>query len=291
MAVLSAGPAARADSCTGVTERGARFATCFDVGNRLSVTAATTGFGGALALRHDITFDDDPDLVWKMEHAIAEASYTPFDHRFTGLLYRGRYLRHARDGHIVLPLGTPQKVFLPFDLGALVEVGQLDWRATGATGLGIVKTAALIDVSRARDHRSRLAFGPVGSWGVTLDRGQARVTEQVVAPFSALLAEAHLESADGLTFADLRGEAGMVWHTTGRWTFEQRAEASLERIVLAVDDRPVALFAAVRYDSELAEATAGVGVRIVLVDRTDPRVSLRPPGRVTAASDRPSPSE
>ena len=54
------------------------------------------------------------------------------------------------------------------------------------------------------------------------------------------------------------------------------AEASLERIVLAINDRPVALFAGVNYDSVRDETIARIGARFVLFDRADPRVSLQP---------------
>ncbi len=263
---------AHADPCTGKTDSGSRFATCFDPGNRLSLTAATDGFGGALALRHEIHFDDEPDLVWKLEHDLVDATWTPGDGT-AGILYRGRYLRHARDGHIVLPLGTPQKVYLPFDIGALVEVGNVVARPNKPVELGIVKTAALIDISRSRDFRRRLAFGPVASWDVELARVPVAVADHRVAPFSAVLAELHLESQDGLTLFDLRGEAGTAWHTTIGWHRRAQAEALLERVVLAVNDRPIALFLSGRYDSSLAEAVAALGVRVVLVGRTDPRVS------------------
>jgi len=263
---------ARADPCTGTTDSGSRFATCFDPGNRFSLTAATDGFGGSLALRHELHFDDEPDLVWKLEHDLVDASWSWSDGT-SGILYRGRYLRHARDGHIVLPLGTPQKVYLPFDIGGLVEVGNVVARPDKPVELGIIKTAALIDISRSRDFRRRLAFGPVASWDVELARMPVAVADHRVAPFSALLAELHLESQDGLTLFDLRGEAGTAWHTTIGWHRRAQAEAILERVVIAVNDRPVALFVSGRYDSSLDEAVAAVGVRFVLVGRTDPRVS------------------
>lgn len=52
----------------------------------------------------------------------------------------------------------------------------------------------------------------------------------------------------------------------------------MERIVLAVNDRPIALVLGARYESATDEATAGIAARIVLVHRLDPRVSLHPPG-------------
>ena len=51
------------------------------------------------------------------------------------------------------------------------------------------------------------------------------------------------------------------------------AETSLERIVLAINDRPIALYALAHYDSLRAETLAAVGMRIVLFDRADPRVA------------------
>lgn len=268
---LAAVPA-RADPCTGHSTGGVPFAACFDLGNRLSLTAATDGLGGAIAVRHDITFEDEPDLVWKMTHEIFDATYGPFSQRVYGTVYRGVFLRHSRDGHILLPLGVPKKVFLPFDIGALFEIGRIDIRPGAPTRLGIVETAALVDLSRSRDFRRRFAFGPAASW--TVQRDQMAITDHEVTPFSSLLAELHLEGDTGRTMANLRGELGMVWHSTRGWVMQERAEALLERVVLAVNDRPILLYGTVRYESATREATAGLGVRIVLFDRTDPRVSL-----------------
>lgn len=279
LAAAMAPHAARAE-CTGITRAGGRFALCFDPGNRASITAGSDGFGGAIGVRHVIHFDDEPDLVWKMEHVIGEATHAGWEDRFAGALYRGRYLRHARDGHIVLPLGTPKKVFLPFDIGALAEVGAIRWRAADDTAsIGVVKTAALIDLSRSRTFRRRLAIGPVARWAIDLERRPTAVARHVVAPFSSGLANLHLESRNGRLVGDLRIEAGTAWTSDAGWRPEAIAEATVERIMLAVNDRPIALVLGARYESATDEATARVGARIVLLHRRDPRVSLDPPGR------------
>lgn len=267
-----------AHACTGVTPSGGRFATCFDPGTRLSLTAGSDGIGGAAALRHVIHFADEPDLVWKLEHVATDATYSLWDHRFTGTLYRGRYLRHARDGHIVLPLGTPRKVFLPFDIGALAEVGSLRWRSDDTTAtLGVIKTAALIDLARSRTFRRRFAIGPAARWDVQLTRDPLTISQHIVAPFTTALANLHLESATGRLTADLRLEAGTAWNATTGWHPEAAAAATLERIVLAINDRPIALLLGARYDTTTDEALAHIGARIVLAQRRDPRVSLAPP--------------
>ena len=272
---------AAADSCTGTSSEGHRFAACFDPGNRFSVVADTADISASIQLRHIIHFDDEPDLVWKMEHTILGVSHGDFEARFTGLLYRGVYIRHSRDGHIVLPWGDPpKKLFLPFDVGALVEFGGLSYRPDMTADIEVVKTAALVDFARSRDQRVRLAIGPVASWDMALARQpEVAITEHTVAPFSSGIATLHLESADGLESGDVRVQSGLVWHGTRGWLMQTTAEAAVERVLLAVNDRPLAVTLGVRYDSVTDETVAGVGLRVVLVQRSDPRVSLDPPIR------------
>ena len=265
--------AAHAETCTGSSAAG-KFALCFDPGNRVSVTAGSDGFGGALALRHIIHFDDEPDLVWKLEHTALDATHAGFADRLSATLYRGHFIRHARDGHIVLPLGTPKKVFLPFDVGAFTEVGSVEWHDAPTTRIGVIKTAGLIDFARDRTFRRRLAFGPVARWDIDVMQDPRSITQHIVAPFSSAMANVHAESDSGRLVFDLRAEAGMVWSHTSGWAPEARAEAWLERIMLAINDRPISLVLGARYETETGEALARVGARIVLFDRHDPRVSL-----------------
>jgi len=271
---------ASADECTGVTDVGDRFATCFDLGNRLSVTAASNGVGVGIALRHEITFDDDPDLEWKMEHQLLASTYTlalGAPDSFTGTFYAGRYLRHARDGHILLPLGdTPKKIFLPFDIGAIFEIGRLDWRHMDPTfTIGVVRVAPLIDLARSHDYKRIFAIGPSMHWDMEVDRRFSGITQQTIAPFTEGLATIRLESNDGLYVAELRAEAGTAWRSDRGWHPEARASAEIERILIAINDRPIALTAGIQYDSVRDETLARVGLRFVILDRTDPRVSLR----------------
>ncbi len=273
VAVVAYGATAQAETCTGTSKAG-KFALCFDPGNRVSVTAGSDGFGGALALRHTIHFADEPDLVWKLEHTLLDATHAGFADELDATVYRGYFMRHARDGHIVLPLGAPKKVFLPFDVGAFAEVGTIEWRDQPVTRIGVVEIAGLVDFARSRTFRRRFALGPVARWDVDLMQEPRSVTQHLVAPFSAAMANLHVESANGRLVGDLRAEAGMVWSTVDGWRPEARAEAYLERTMLAINDRPISLVVGVGYESESAEATARVSARIVLFDRRDPRVSL-----------------
>ena len=95
-------------------------------------------------------------------------------------------------------------------------------------------------------------------------------------PFSSGLANVHLESSDGLYASDLRVEAGVAWHTASGWRPDAIAQASIERILLAINDHPIALTLDARYESLTHEGVAGIGVRIVVFHAADPRVaSLR----------------
>ncbi len=264
---------AHAETCTGGSSAG-KFALCFDPGNRVSVTAGSDGFGGALAVRHIIHFDDEPDLVWKLEHTLLDATHAGFADRFRGTLYRGYFMRHARDGHIVLPLGEPKKVFLPFDVGGFAEVGTIVWRDQPTTRIGVVKLAGLVDFSRTRTFQRRITLGPSARWDVDVMQAPRAITQHRVAPFSSAMANLHLESNDGRLLGDLRAEAGMVWSNTSGWRPDARAEARIERIVLAINDRPISLELGARYETETEELIARVGARIVLFERRDPRVSL-----------------
>lgn len=274
IALVALGAAtANAETCTGSSASGP-FALCFDPGNRVSVTVGSDGLGASLALRHAIHFADEPDLVWKLDHTLFEATHAGFTERFSGALYRAHFMRHARDGHIVLPLGTPKKVFLPFDVGAFAEVGTIEWSDQPVTRIGLIRTAGLVDFARTRTFRRRFAIGPAARWDIDVTREPRAVSEHLVAPFTAALANVHLESANGRLVGDLSAEAGMVWSSSGGWQPEVRAEAWLERIMLAINDRPISFVVGVRYESETDEAIARVGARIVLFDRRDPRVSL-----------------
>jgi hypothetical protein len=271
-ATAFAGSAA-ADPCTGVSSAG-RFALCFDPGNRLSITAGSDGFGATLALRHEIHFDDEPDLVWRLEHTLLDATHAGIENRFSGSLYRAHFIRHARDGHIVIPVGRPKKVFLPFDIGAFAEVGRVTWSDDSAARLGIVNVAGLVDLARAHSFRGRLAIGPSARWAVDLEQMRA-LGDHHVSAFTTGMISLHGESSNGRLVGDLRTEGGMVWHTGRGWEAEVTGEATLERIMLAINDRPIALSLGVRYASETDEAMARVGARIVLAQRRDPRVSLQ----------------
>jgi len=280
VALVAASAPARADDtrCTGKTPAGGRFAICFDPGNRLLLAATTEGYGGGLLLRHIMLFDDEPDLIWKLEHEFLVGRVGGFSDRYDAVLYSGRYLRHARDGHIVLPFAVSKKIFIPFDVGADAQVGRIGGVLGAPTfELGVVRTVALIDISRSEDFKRRLSIGTVVSWDMKVVHDPTNALEDHrIVPFSTGLLNGHFETKSGLTIGDARVEAGKAWSANDGWYSALTAAVTLERVLIAVNDRPVSLFLGGRYENIDEQLYGEVGVRFALFQRQDRRVNLRP---------------
>lgn len=290
MVVLGlAGGAARAEPTCWAGPAGDQFPTCFDLGTRVtlglawSATSATGGAGGdpgsgagipgaaassepvgsmAIAVRHVMT-TDDPGVWWRLEHVVLDARVGRDSTR--GVLYSGRYVRHARDGRIVLPTSPPRKLYLPFDLGAEAEVGRIATRGgADRIDVGVVRTGFFGELLRSPSFRRRLELGVAARWDLTgsASSSDLTVTEHRVAPFTLVMAAAHFESASGLTSLDLAAEAGRTWSTERGWESTAAASGALERILLAVNNRPLSVYARASYDARGAGGAAWVGLRI-----------------------------
>ena len=249
---------AAADDCW-MSHRHGPYPVCFDPGNRLRLDATTDGLGGAIQLRHTVLVDD-PDVSWRLEHQIASVRIAGSSIR--GAAYSGRYVRHSSDGHLVLPFGRPRKIFLPFDIGAEAEVGSLTGSTSGELHVGAIRTAALIELSRASHFRRRVAIGAVARWDLEVDADSRSAREHAVAPFSLAALDLRAESASGLTLAGVRAEAGGVWSTETGWRRWLSAEAEVERVLIAVQDRPVSLFVSGEYQPHEEALSGLVGVRL-----------------------------
>lgn len=243
----------RTNPCRARTATGSPFAICFDPGNRLYVdlsasnlrTGPAVGLGFGLAIRHRVE-TDDPDVNWRLEHFIGRATLT--GDQLAGVLYSGRFLRHAVDGHVLLPTSRPRKLYVPFDIGMEAEVGRID-RGADADDfeMGVIHAAILFEFVRSSGFRRRIAIGPVVRWDMAVAADASTIDRHVVTPFSTGLLDCYLESRRGLTRTHLRVLAGTAWSTTGQWHTQVDAQASLERVVVAINDRPLSLFTRVGY--------------------------------------------
>jgi hypothetical protein len=273
--VLLAAQTARADEP--VCSAGPKddpFPTCFDPGNRLVLQLGYAGAGGKIQLRH-YAGTDDPSIYWRLEHGLAEAIYD--GDAWRGALYRGRFMRHSRDGHIVLPTATPRKLFLPFDIGAEADVGRFVARpGDPRVELGVVRAALLFELTRSGDFRRRLELGVAARWDVTADitKDSFGVPEHFVAPFSLGVAALHLESDDGLAVLEVSLEAGTRWSSAKDWGRTLAAEASVERVLVAFNDRPLSLYCQAGWEDPGRGAWLTAGLRFALAGST-----RTPPGR------------
>jgi len=240
------------------------FPICFDPGNRLVLQLGYRGVGGGLDLRHKVA-TDDPDITWRLEHRIAEAAYDGSAWR--GTLYRGRFARHSDDGHIMLPTSPPRKVFLPFDIGAEADFGAFV-ATPGKTQveLGLVRTALLFELSRSDSFRRRLVFGIAGRWDVLAPdlHRPFSVAEHFVAPFSLGVAGLHLESDNGLSILDVSVEAGTRFSSQSSWGGVLTATGSVERVVVALNDRPLSLYCQAGWEDPGRGAWVTAGLRFAL---------------------------
>jgi hypothetical protein len=265
LCVLACSSQASAEPCTGHTSSGSPFAICFDSGNRLFIGGGSGGVSAGLRLRHAFSYDDEPDLRWKLEHRLVEVSTAGLTGRYQGVVYAGRFFRHARDGHIVLPLGVPRKVFLPFDIGAETEVGRIRQETPASpVELGVVRIAGLVDLSRSANFRRRLALGIAATWNMEIDARGRKLSEHQVSPLTLATASGYWESANGLTTGEAEFTGGQEWSSRSGWTWVARAKVSVERVLLAFNDKPLSLIVEGRASSPTHEVTALVGARFSL---------------------------
>jgi len=255
---------------------GQRFRVRFDPGERLIVATGaeasasdlgTPGFAVEVGL---LLRDDRPapgwDVHWKRNHEIAHLRLRPGaatrGAAIDGALYRGIFLRQSREGTLTLPLSPPIALPLPFDVGVLVEVGHLHgalWPEASdashpvdaAVEAGIFHGEVLADFWRSRQPGRWLTLGVGGRYeiGLRRDEAGALLRDHRVSPMSTLALAFHGERADGLAAGGVRAEAGHRWSSARGWERAYRVDADIEVTPLAVNDRPLALFAIATADT------------------------------------------
>ena len=245
---------------------GVRFRVRFDPGERVFVAvgaAATPGsaapaFEVGLALRSPRPASGW-DVFWKRQHELGRAQLrVPVGGTATieGALYRGLYLRHSREGTLTLPLAPPVAFALPFDIGVLAEVGRITGPlalAAGAAGLdaGVVHGEVVADFLRSESPGRWLLLGIGGRYqiGVARDVAGVAAVDHRVAPMTALSIALRGERGDGLAAAGVRAEGSRRWSSARGWENAFRIDAEAELTPIAVNDRPLSLFATAVADS------------------------------------------
>jgi hypothetical protein len=166
---------------------------------------------------------------------------------------------------------------LPFDIGLSVELGRfegplasllaLGGATAGPATAGVVQAEMLADFWRDRRPGRWLAVGLGGRYDLALAPGPAggRIVDHRVAPLTALSLTARIEREDGLASAGLRLEAAHRFSRLRGWEQAFRADLQAELIPMAVNDRPLAVFAqagaAIAPDLARPELQIVLGVR------------------------------
>jgi len=244
---------------------GVRYRVRFDPGERvlLGVGASATPGRLAAALEAGLLLrsqapDTGWEVFWKRQHEIARATLRlPGDQaaRLTAVLYRGLYLRHSRQGTLTLPLAPPVAFALPFDIGVVAEIGQfagpLSLEPGGAAlDASVVHGEVVADFLRAETPGRWLLVGVGGRYqvGVGRDASATLSVDQRVSPMTALSLAFRGERRDGLATGGVRAEACRRWSSVRGWENAYRFDADVEVTPLAVNDRPLSLFAAATAD-------------------------------------------
>jgi hypothetical protein len=266
---------ADAGECRRVDARGEPYPICFDPGDGLVLgTGARVRDGaGAPSLRAGVHLrlgrtSRSKGTPWFHNHRLLSLEAWGGERRgLTFTAYDGTLRRHLEEGFILVPTARPVRIPFPFDVTLAPRAGHLErrvWEGPGWT-LETGRVGLLLDPVRSETERAWLGVGPMASH--TLRRSRD-VAEHTVSPFTTLLLDAGLESADGLWALRASGLAGWSLGFEGGTFFRARAEAGLERVLLAVGDQPVVLQmsgAYVHRDAGLSrrsEWTAGAGLAV-----------------------------
>jgi hypothetical protein len=268
---------AQVDECAGVDEAGRRFPTCFDPGNALLLGTglrmrdgrAEPTLQAGILLRTERT-SRSKGLLWFNTHRILVTEATPSTARrgITATLYEGTFRRHLEEGFILIPTGKPLRIPFPFDITLAARAGHLERRVWEGPGLTLEtgRAALLLDPIRSVTGRVWLGLGPVASH--SLRRMPDGELEQELSPFTSALLDTGYETESG--WWTVRGSALAGWITSfeGERRFRVRADASLERLMIALNDQPlwIQLYGTYTYkDAGLARQTEWtVGARLLL---------------------------
>jgi hypothetical protein len=264
------------EACTGWNGADEPFPTCFDPGNGLLIGAgglmrdaeAAPELRAGILLRTSRT-SRSKGTPWLNTHRllVTEARSGTARRGLTTTLYEGTLRRHLEEGFILVPAAHPVRIPFPFDLSLALRLGHYErrvWEGPGWT-LETGRAALLLDPVRSPTARVWLGMGPAASHVLRHSReGMAHE----LSPFTTLLLDAGYETEDGAWATRATVLAGWTLGLDGELRFRAREEASLERLLIAVNDQPVWLRlsgAYVHADAGLArvdEWTLGLGLTL-----------------------------
>lgn len=267
-------------------EQGRRFRVRFDPGSRLTLGLFSSVSGDAqewelslgLSVRRVYEWmQDDDRLRWQLDHRFLDGRIRPQVSgpepmpELEAVAYQGSYLRHTEYPYLTLPTDPPKRMYFPFDIGLRAEAGRLelgrDNESRDLIRLGIIRAAVLLDPWRSGREGNSLEIGLGLRYHLDIqgdpDLSQPTVNHRV-SPFTDCSIRFRYQDRQGLTVLDLEAHLIPHWASRGGWTTGLEGRASIERVLIAVNDEPVSLVLAADYlkmDSQTppeARLTAGL---------------------------------
>ena len=245
---------------------GRRYRVTFDPASRITLGiagAATRGRNGKLAPAAEIDAgiayrtvrakgEGKERVTWQIEHRVVSGWVQPWAGpraslpAFDAGLYGIALMRHDESPSVVLPTSPPVGIPFPFDVGLDADAGRVSI-ASLATGrpvihVGVLRAALLLDPWRSRARGRILAIGVGARYDVDVEASAAPRVVHRVAPMTAGSIRFRVESADGRTALDARGEVAPCWSTDRTWGALARASLHVERTLVAVADQPITAF-------------------------------------------------
>jgi hypothetical protein len=251
-AVLAAAPG---DPCTDYNEEGEPFTVCFDPGRGMAVGTSVTARGDASAssIEPSYTFvvryrtanpsRSKTKSLWFNAHRFMETRAQP-DGPAKSLLvtaYQATLRRHVEEGGFVLiPTADPVRLRFPFDIALDVGLMRYERRVFEGPGYTVepAHIALLFDPIRSVAGRFRLAVGPSLSDMVRVSPG---FVVHEISPLTSGEVDAGFENEDGWWSARFNAVSGWVYIPGQPSRFRTHATASLERVLIAVNNQPVDL--------------------------------------------------
>lgn len=223
-------------------------------------------------------------IQWQIDHRVMAGWVMPGERRAFGVpaldaaLYGVSALRHDESPTMVIPASPPLSVPFPFDVGFESEVGRvvvptyLPARIEGGGRAALVRVSPIrasfvLDPWRSGKPGRSLEIGVGARYDVdAIETAKGAALVHRVAPMTASSLRLRLQTSDGLASLDCRGDVIPHWTSEGTWKLAALGSVHAERILVAINDQPIAavLDGGYRFSPSTRELGALHDVRVSL---------------------------
>lgn len=193
---------------------------------------------------------------WQLDHRVLTTTIfpgenAPFVAPMDVTVYRGTYLRHADGAYLTLPSAPPRRVPFPLDIGLDVALGSL-WvpaQRDDTVRIGAAKTGVVLDPWRSGVIGRSLELAIVARYDIDWapQVAGAKLVHRI-APLTSPQLRLRWQDDAGLTRLSLQTAWIPHWSTEGAFrTDAAEARGRFERVLVAVNDQPIALSVSADY--------------------------------------------